>query len=60
MEYVVSIVSQVAGVPFRRERLRTLLGLEFHPLLLMRIGRASPTLASKRRDPIMIISETDN
>jgi nitroreductase len=58
LNYVVSIASQVAEVPSTRERLRKLLGLEFHPLLLMRIGRAAPTPASKRRDLSMIISET--
>jgi len=58
LNYVVSIASQVAEVPSTRERLRKLLDLEFHPLLLMRIGRAAPTPASKRRDPSMIISET--
>ena len=41
-----------------RDRLRKALDLEFHPLLMMRIGRAAPTPASKRRDPTMIISET--
>jgi hypothetical protein len=57
-DYVVSIASQVAEVPSTRERLRKELGLDFHPLLLMRIGQAAPTPASKRRDPNMIISET--
>lgn len=57
-DYVVSIASQVAEVPSTRERLRKELGLDFHPLLLMRIGQAAPTPASKRRDPNMIISES--
>jgi hypothetical protein len=39
-DFVVSIASQVHEVE---------LDLEFHPLLLMRIGRAAPTPASKRR-----------
>ena len=56
-DFVVSLASQVAEVPSTRDRLRRELDLEFHPLLLMRIGRAAPTPASKRRDPTMIISE---
>jgi nitroreductase len=58
LDYVVSIASQVAEVPSTRDRLRKELDLEFHPLLLMRIGQAAPTPASKRRDLTMIISET--
>ena len=57
-DYVVSLASQVAEVPSTRDRLRKELGLEFHPLLLMRIGRAAVTPASKRRDLNTIISET--
>ena len=60
LDYVVSLASQVAEVPSTRDRLRKELDLEFHPLLLMRIGRAAPTPASKRRDPTMIISETED
>jgi hypothetical protein len=56
--FVVSIASQVAEVPSIRQRLRKELGLEIQPLLLLRIGRAAPTPASKRRDVTMIISET--
>ena len=55
--FVVSIASQVAEVPSIRQRFRKELGLEFQPLLLLRIGRAAPTPASKRRDVSMIISE---
>jgi nitroreductase len=58
LDYVVSLASQVAEVPSTRDRLRKELDLEFHPLLLMRIGQAAPTPASKRRDLTMIISET--
>jgi nitroreductase len=60
LDFVVSLASQVAEVPSARERLRKELGLEFHPLLLMRIGRAAPTPASKRRDLSMIISEVED
>lgn len=55
--FVVSLASQVGEVPSTRERLRRQLGLEFNPLLLMRIGRAGPTPASKRRNLSEIISE---
>lgn len=58
LDCVVSLASQVAEVPSTRDRLRKELDLEFHPLLLMRIGRAAPTPASKRRDLTTIISET--
>jgi hypothetical protein len=60
LSFVVSLASQVAEVPSTRAHLRTELGLDFHPLLLMRIGRAAPTPASKRRDVSMIVSETDD
>ena len=59
LDYVVSIASQVVEVRSTRDRLREELCLDFHPLLLMRIGQAAPTPASKRRDPTMIISETE-
>ena len=38
LDYVVSIASQVVEVGSTRDRLREELGLDFHPLLLMRIG----------------------
>jgi hypothetical protein len=60
LDYVVSLASQVAEVPSTRDRLRKQFDLELHPLLLMRIGRAAPTPASKRRDLTMIISETED
>jgi hypothetical protein len=60
LDFVVSIASQVAEVPSTRDRLRRELDLEFHPLLLMRIGRAAPTPASKRRDLGMIMSEIED
>jgi hypothetical protein len=58
--FVVSLASQVAEVPSTRDRLRKELDLDFQPLLLMRIGRAAPTPASKRRELHMIISETED
>jgi hypothetical protein len=58
LDYVVSLASQVAEVPSTRDRLRKELDLELHPLLLMRIGQAAPTPASKRRDLNKVISET--
>jgi nitroreductase len=60
LDYVISLASQVAEVPSTRERLRKELDLDFHPLLLLRIGQAAPTPASKRRDLSMIISESDD
>jgi hypothetical protein len=58
LDFVVSLASQVAEVPSTRDRLRKELDLDFYPLLLMRVGKAAPTPASKRRDVSMIISET--
>jgi hypothetical protein len=58
LDLAVSLASQVAEVPSTRDRLRKELDLELHPLLLMRIGRAAPTPASKRRALTTIISET--
>ena len=58
LDCVVSLASQVSEVPSTRDRLRKELDLEFHPLVLMRIGQAAPTPASKRRDLTTIISET--
>ena len=60
LDFVVSLASQVAEVPSTRDRLRNELGLEFDPVLLMRVGRAAPTPASKRRDLTMIVSETND
>ena len=60
LDFVVSLASQVAEVPSTRDRLRKELGSELHPLLLMRIGQAAPTPASKRRDLTVIISETND
>ena len=57
LDYVVSIASQVIEVPSTRDRLREDLGLEIVPLLLLRVGQAAPTPASKRRDPTLITSE---
>jgi hypothetical protein len=59
LDFVVSLVSQVAEVPSTRDRLRKELGLELHPLLLMRIGQAAPTPASKRRDLTAITSDAE-
>jgi hypothetical protein len=59
-DFVVSLASQVAEVPSTRNRLAKELDLDFQPLLMMRIGRAAPTPASKRRDLSMIISEAED
>ena len=58
LDFVVSLASQVAEVQSTRDRLRNALRLKFDPVLLMRVGRAAPTPASKRRDLTMIVSET--
>ena len=58
LDFVVSLASRVAEVPSTRDRLRKELDLDFNPLLLMRVGKAATTPASKRRNVSMIISET--
>jgi hypothetical protein len=49
-DYVASPLTQVIEVPRTRQRLRTELGLEMYPHILLRVGRASMTFASRRRD----------
>lgn len=48
--YVASPLTQVIEVPRTRQRLRTELGLAMYPHILLRVGRASMTFASRRRD----------
>jgi hypothetical protein len=60
LDHVVSIASQVIEVPSTRNRLREELGLEIVPHLLLRVGQAAPTPASKRRDPSSITAEVED
>ncbi len=47
--YAISLLTQVIEVPGTREGLRTALGLTAHPVVLLRVGRAPTTTASRRR-----------
>jgi nitroreductase len=49
LNYVASLFTQVIEIPHTRELLRAELGLDMHPHLVMRIGRATRTPASRRR-----------
>ncbi|HEY7050424.1 MAG TPA: nitroreductase family protein [Jatrophihabitantaceae bacterium] len=57
--YVASPLTQVVEIAATRERLRTELGLQMHPHILMRVGRAPKTPASRRRRVEDVVVETD-
>jgi nitroreductase len=48
-DYVISLLTQVIEIPATRELLRSELSLSMHPHVLLRIGRAPVTPASRRR-----------
>jgi hypothetical protein len=56
--YAASPLTQVVEIPVTRERLRTELRLEMHPHILMRVGRAPKTPASRRRRFEDVVVET--
>ena len=56
--YAASPLTQVVEIPATRERLRTELGLQMHPHILMRVGRAPKTPASRRRRLEDVVEET--
>jgi nitroreductase len=47
--YAMSLLTQVVEVPRTRQQLRAELGLDSHPLVLLRIGKAPVTASSQRR-----------
>jgi nitroreductase len=47
--YAMSLLTQVVEVPRTRQQLRDELGLDSHPLVLLRIGKAPVTASSQRR-----------
>lgn len=55
--YVASMLTQITEVPSARVQLRTELGLIGYPHLLLRIGHAAPTPASRRRRLVDVIIE---
>ncbi len=57
--FAASLLTQVVEVPGTRSRLRTELGLDMNPHVLLRVGRAPRTPASRRRRLVEVLSESD-
>lgn len=55
--YAASLFSQVVEVPRAREMLRAELGVHMYPHLLLRVGRAAPTPATRRRRLVDVLAE---
>jgi nitroreductase len=53
--YAMSVFTQVIEVPGTRESLRSELGLSMHPHILIRVGRAPATPASRRRKLVDVL-----
>ena len=56
--YAASLFTQVIEVPHTRYLLRTALGLDMNPHVLLRIGHAPKTPASRRRRLVDVLSES--
>lgn len=54
--YTVSLFSQLIEVPTTRAQLRVALGLRMQPHMLLRVGRAAPTPATRRRRLVDVLS----
>jgi hypothetical protein len=57
--YAASPLTQVVEIPATRARLRSDLRLDMHPHILMRVGRAPKTPASRRRRLEDVIVEVE-
>ncbi len=57
--YAASLFTQVIELPGTRALLRSELGLDMHPHILLRVGRAPKTPASRRRRLVDVVSEAD-
>jgi hypothetical protein len=57
--YAASLFTQVIEVPRTRYLLRAELGIDMNPHVLLRIGHAPKTPASRRRRLVEVLSETD-
>jgi hypothetical protein len=55
--YVAGILSQIAEVPSIRAQIRAELGLSDHPHMLLRVGRAAMTPATRRRRLVDVLVE---
>ncbi len=53
--YVMSLFTQLIEVPVTREQLRSELGLGMYPHVLLRVGRAPATPASRRRKLVEVL-----
>ncbi|MDQ2957787.1 MAG: nitroreductase [Actinomycetota bacterium] len=56
--YAVSVFSQVIEIPYTRAALRQELGLAMCPQLVLRVGRAQRTPATRRRRLVDVLSES--
>ncbi len=57
--FAVSPLTQVVEIPSTREALREELALTMHPLVLLRVGRAPLTPATRRRRLADVLFEND-
>lgn len=53
--YAMSLFTQVIEVPSTREELRSELGLDMYPHVLLRVGRAPATPAARRRKLVEVL-----
>ena len=59
-DHVASMLTQVVEVAETREQLRDRLGLQMYPMVLLRVGRAPLTPATRRRPYNAVITEADS
>ena len=59
-DHVASMLTQVVEVAETRDRLRDRLGLQMYPMVLLRVGRAPMTPATRRRPSGAVITELDS
>ena len=59
-DHVASVLTQVVEVVETREQLRDRLGLQMYPMVLLRVGRAPLTPATRRRPADAVITEVNS
>lgn len=59
-DHVASMLTQVVEVAATRDQLRDRLGLQMYPMVLLRVGRAPLTPATRRRASDVVITEIDS
>ena len=57
LDHVASLFTQLIEVPDLRDELRIQLGLEYQPLVLIRVGQAAPNVATNRRELDQMIED---